>query len=168
MVSLKRIVGGLAKSGNEKPHRVAKPVKAKPHGPVGGVRLGASFNPDDDGVHATDMRGAKVDGRHLERTGRTAHLNIRGRADFIAALKHKKKRFGFKSHAALIEAALEFYESNHAAKDGEKSYLAQALATFEKIAEFESKARGRLVTPKELVGDMLKKRMRENGMISGK
>jgi hypothetical protein len=138
----------------------------KPKPPRGGQvsSLGAVPRLEDERVHATEMRGIKVDGRRLPRTGRIYQTNIRANKKIVEEFDAEADKLGL-TRGAFFEKCYHAFK----VQQGDKStaFLLQALVKLDHIAAFESKARGKVVTPEAVLEDMFVQRAEMIGMQAG-
>lgn len=126
--------------------------------------LGAVPRLEDEGAHATDTRGAKADGRRLPRTGRLYQLNIRANKKIATDFDADAEKLGL-TRGAFFEKCYHAFEASQG--DRGKAFLLQAMVKLDRIAQIESKARGKVVTPEALLEDMIAQRvemLREQGV----
>ena len=149
------------KTAATKPLHDAGVSKPKPQGSVAGSSLGTVPRLEDERVHATEMRGAKADGRRLPRTGRLYQMNIRANKKIAVAFDADADTLGL-TRGAYFEKCYHAFKAQQG--DRSQAFLLQALVKLDQVAKFESKARGRVVTPEAVLEDMFAQRMEMLGM----
>ena len=116
---------------------------------------------EDERVHATQMRGAKVDGRRLPRTGRLYQMNIRANEKIAVAFDADADKRGL-TRGAFFEKCYQAFAAMEG--DRSKAFLLQAMVKLEQSQNSNSKARGRVVTPEAVLEDMFAQRVEMLGM----
>jgi hypothetical protein len=132
---------------------------------AGVAKLGTVPKLEDEGLHATDTRGSKADGRRLPRTGRLYQLNIRANEKISKEFDKDAERLGL-TRGAFFEKCYHAFKAGEG-KRGE-AFLLQAMVTLDHIARVESRARGELVTPEKLLSNLLLDRMERLGIQPAK
>jgi hypothetical protein len=152
------------KSGAEKPLLATDPVRPKRQNADMGSSLGAVPKLEDERVRPTQKRGAKADGRMVPRTGRIHQTNIRANKKIVEEFGAEADRLGL-TRGAFFEKCYHAFKVQQG--DKSQAFLLQALVKLDHIAKFESKARGRVVTPEAVLEDMFVQRAEMLGMQAG-
>jgi hypothetical protein len=140
---------------------LAATPKAARGSPSSSTTLGAVPRLEDEPVHPTQVRGSKVDGRRLPRTGRLYQTNIRANERIVREFDADAEKLGL-TRGALFEKCYHAFK----AQQGDKgtAFLLQAMVKLDHISKAESKARGRVVTPEAVLEDMFAQRAEMLGM----
>jgi hypothetical protein len=152
------------KSDTDKPLQGTQVAKVPPRAPKTSS-LGAVPRIEDETVHPTQMRGAKFDGRRLPRTGRLYQMNIRANEEIVKQFDADATKLKL-TRGAFFEKCYHAYTAGLG--DRSVAFLLQAMTTLEQMARFESKERGKAVTPEALLKNILAHRMDRVGMLRGR
>lgn len=152
-------LAGRPKGESDKPLQGAK---AAPQSGAGEPsKMGQVPRLADEGVHATEMRGPKIDGRRLPKTGRTYQMNIRANEAIVKAFDRDADALGM-TRGAFFEKCYHAFKAQQG--DEKDAFLLKAMISLEHLARMESKVGNRLVTPEQLLANLIAQRMRQLGL----